>query len=246
MFTLKKFVSFFLEPMHIGILLAGIALYYMMKREQKRANMWFVVALGWIALIHNAFFSHFLIAPLEHRYSSLLTPPKVSYIVVLGYGHYSNDNLTIIAQTHKTSLSRLSEGMRLYRQLEGVTLITSGYKGKDREYHAVVQKKVAVSLGIPAEEIIPLSQPRDTREEAIAVAKIVKGKPFILVTSAAHMPRSVALFRHLGLHPIPAPTDYLSNDHSHFYKFNYRSLERTSSAFHEYMGLVYSKLRGFI
>ena len=31
---------------------------------------------------------------------------------------------------------------------------------------------------------------------------------FILVTSAAHMPRSMALFRKRGLQPIPAPADF--------------------------------------
>jgi uncharacterized SAM-binding protein YcdF (DUF218 family) len=246
MFTMKKFISFFLEPMHIGLILGAVALYYMVKREHQWASRWFVMTLGWIALIHHGAFSHFLITPLERQYTSLLHPPKVPYIVVLGSGHHSNDKLSIIAQTHKTSLSRIGEGIRLYKQLDGAKLITSGYEGHDSKPHALVQKNVAVALGVRAEEIIPLSQPRDTQEEAMAVKEIVKSQPFILVTSAAHMPRSMSLFRKVGLSPIAAPTDYLSNGKVNFWAFRHKSLERTSSAFHEYIGLLYAKLRGFI
>ena len=35
----------------------------------------------------------------------------------------------------------------------------------------------------------------DTHTEALAIARLVGSKPFILVTSASHMPRAVELFR---------------------------------------------------
>ncbi len=37
---------------------------------------------------------------------------------------------------------------------------------------------------------------------------MLAGRPFFLVTSAGHLPRTMAAFAKLGMTPIPAPTDY--------------------------------------
>ena len=70
--------------------------------------------------------------------------------------------------------------------------------------------EVAEALGVQADEILQLKQPRDTEEESQQVAPIVGSQSFILVTSASHMPRAMGLFRKRGLQPIPAPTDHLA------------------------------------
>ena len=43
----------------------------------------------------------------------------------------------------------------------------------------------------------------------MVVKEIVGKDKFILVTSASHMLRAMALFRKQGMEPIPAPTDYM-------------------------------------
>src|SRR5438105_152537 len=53
--------------------------------------------------------------------------------------------------------------------------------------------------------------PGDTEEEAEAVQKLVHGARVALVTSAWHMPRSVALFHAAGLDPLPCPADFKSH-----------------------------------
>jgi len=42
------------------------------------------------------------------------------------------------------------------------------------------------------------------KDEAVLVQKIVQEDRFVLVTSANHMPRSMALFRKLWMEPAPA------------------------------------------
>lgn len=83
------------------------------------------------------------------------------------------------------------------------------------------------------------------------IKKIVESERFILVTSACHMPRSIALFRKLGSHPIPAPTD-------HYLKKGQNEISLSSffpdaggfvmleSAFHEYLGLAWAKIVGHV
>lgn len=59
--------------------------------------------------------------------------------------------------------------------------------------------------------VIP-GEPRDTEQEAAQVAKLVGEQPFILVTSANHLPRAMRFFKAKGLHPIPAPANQLAID----------------------------------
>ena len=54
--------------------------------------------------------------------------------------------------------------------------------------------------------------------------EILATQPFVLVTSAAHMPRAVDLCEAIGLRPLPAPTDFLARQKS---KFGLRALRPT-------------------
>jgi len=74
---------------------------------------------------------------------------------------------------------------------------------------------------------------------------------FILVTSAAHMPRAMGLFRKQGMEPIPAPTDYMAGEREGGLRLGMffpsaGSLEKAGSAIHEYLGMVWGKLRSQI
>ncbi|MBX4373171.1 YdcF family protein, partial [Mycobacterium tuberculosis] len=58
--------------------------------------------------------------------------------------------------------------------------------------------------------IIVLDRPKDTEEEALAVKRAIGDAPFLLVTSASHLPRAMIFFRHAGLDPLPAPANQLA------------------------------------
>jgi uncharacterized SAM-binding protein YcdF (DUF218 family) len=79
------------------------------------------------------------------------------------------------------------------------------------------------------------------------------------VTSALHMPRSVALFRHLGIEVIPAPTDFTVTQAGwdNLFAFepqsflinilpNASSLGLTTNALKEYLGLIVYRMRGWL
>jgi uncharacterized SAM-binding protein YcdF (DUF218 family) len=78
----------------------------------------------------------------------------------------------------------------------------------------------------------------------------VGGDRFYLVTSAVHMPRSVALFRNQGLDPIPAPGQYWYKpmpDSPLIRFFPSSSAVRASNAsVHEYLGILWYWFRGRI
>jgi uncharacterized SAM-binding protein YcdF (DUF218 family) len=66
--------------------------------------------------------------------------------------------------------------------------------------------------------------------------------PFLMVTSAYHMPRAMRLMERKGAHPIPAPTGQRVNESA---RAGWRSLlptadglRKTDRALHEYLGFA--------
>ena len=63
--------------------------------------------------------------------------------------------------------------------------------------------EAAAALGVDPKDLVLETESRDTEEEASLIQKMVKKDAFILVTSAAHMPRSMTHFRSLALNRYP-------------------------------------------
>ncbi|UXX78054.1 YdcF family protein [Reichenbachiella carrageenanivorans] len=77
-----------------------------------------------------------------------------------------------------------------------------------KESHAL--RGFALSCGIPETDINIEDQARNTRENAIYTADLLKQTQdeILLITSAFHMYRSKKCFKKVGLHVVPFPTDH--------------------------------------
>ena len=121
--------------------------------------------------------------------------------------------------------------------------------------------KLLVTMGVPKLDIIPEANSFNTRDNAVNVQKILQEQNFktiLLVTSAMHMPRSMAIFKHLGINAIAAPTDYRISqleidqpnrqNESVILSFlpNEDSFSLTTQAMREYIGILVYKLRGWL
>jgi len=197
-----------------------------------------------------------LLEPLESMYpafsADMIDAGKIAYIVVLGGGHVSDPRWPVTSQISEAGLGRVVEGVRLYRALPNTTLLFSGWGGDDPVSTAEVAAEVAKILGAAVEAITTVPQPRDTAEEARFIKEIVEDRPFVLVTSASHMPRSMALFQKQGMQPIPAPAQPLVKNREaikvspgSFFP-SPGNLDKSARAIHEYLGIVWGKLRGLI
>jgi len=89
-------------------------------------------------------------------------------------------------------------------------IFTGAAAGNNPRSSAGVAAEVAETLGVPRDKIVTLDSPRDTHHEAIAVKHLLGDKPFILVTSANHLPRALQFFAEQHLSPIPAPANQLA------------------------------------
>ena len=103
-------------------------------------------------------------------------------------------------------------------------------------------------MDVDRSSIILETESRDTKDHARFLREIVGEEAFVLVTSAAHTPRSMALFEGAGLNPIAAPTNFtvvgdIKFGMSWFVPKQGR-IKTAENAFYEYMGIAWAKLRG--
>ena len=180
---------------------------------------------------------------LEKQYPPYRLESANKFVVVLGGGFNSDPQIPLTSRIDDNSLVRLIEGIRIYRKISGVKIVVSGRN------ISLAMAEIAKAIGVPEDDIIIESKSKDTKDEAKIIKSIVNDEPFILVTSAWHMPRSMAMFKKLGMSPIPAPTGHLVRRRflspSSFFP-RARDLYKSERAFHEYLGLVWAKVRGQI
>lgn len=228
-FILKKILSAFLMPLSVGLILFLIGLFYLYSKNHKKAKLYLSISFLWIFIIAYSPFSNKILQPLESIYPKIGNNISAKYILLLG-GHFEG---------------RAYEVLRLYNLIEGSKIITSGYPGGALHSEALKNANRLIELGIPKDDIFMQDEPKDTQEEAQSIKKIVGNEPFIMVTSAAHMPRAMTLFKKEGLNPMAAPANFLVKKHDSMSLPNGSNLIKTEIAFHEYIGSIWNKLKQF-
>ena len=129
--------------------------------------------------------------------------PAPTAIVVLGSGFRTDKTLPPNDRLSANGIVRLTEAIRLASLLPSARLIVSDGVGQGESL-----AQTAMILGVPRERITLEARSNDTSDEAALLPPLVGKEPFLLVTSAAHMRRALALCRRQGLNPIAAATDF--------------------------------------
>jgi len=213
---LVKIISplFFPVPLISEILALGLALLWFTRR-QKEGKVLVTLGAALLLLLGNPGISAALLRPLEQRYPPLALSSwqgaasplrEGTFIVVLGGGYSTDPRVDVASHLAEATIARLTGGIELYREVPGSKLILSGGPPAQADDMA----KVALALGVKEQDIILERKSRNTEQEAIFIVPTVGKAPFLLVTSASHMPRAMALFRKLGMNPVAAPTDFLA------------------------------------
>ncbi|HKN02388.1 MAG TPA: envelope biogenesis factor ElyC [Buttiauxella sp.] len=212
LFILKKYIGGLLLPLPFLLLVMGIALCLLwFSRWQKSAKT--LLSLSWLVLLLISLqpVADKMLKPIEDTYPTWRGSEKVDYIVVLGGGYTWNPEWAPSSNLINNSLPRVTEAVRLWQANPGAKMIFTGARAVTNPVStAEAGARVAESLGVPRSQIITLEEPKDTEEEAAAVAKTLGHQPFLLVSSASHLPRAVIFFRHAGLNPIPAPANQMA------------------------------------
>ncbi|WP_232818174.1 ElyC/SanA/YdcF family protein [Zobellella maritima] len=193
-----------------------------------------------------------LLRPLESRYPphQQASAPVPDDIIVLGAAVVADPGLPLLSRLSQAGLARITEGVRLAHLYPEARLILTGYSGGEAMSSAELYGEVAQALGVAPERLLQLPQPKDTAEEASLVSPLIDQRQALLVTSASHMPRAMALFAAAGSRPHAAPVGHLAKESraglpSYSYLPRARYLWRSETAWHEYLGSAWLRLQHY-
>lgn len=250
-FIVSKLLLYLLLP-PAGLILLMLAGFILLRRHRNTGRA--LVAAGMVLLCGLSLnpVADRLIRPLEAHYRPLPEGPvKADAIVVLGGGSRDLSWVPKKPELSGGSLERLVGAVQLARK-HHLPLVMSGGSGEPKPgtvQEADVMSDIAMKLGFPAKDIVIENRSRNTWENAEAVQKLLPGKTIILVTSAFHMRRSVAMFKKQGFSVLPAPAGYVSQTrHGSYtdYLPQASSLETSSTAIAEYLSLSWYRITGKI
>ena len=114
-----------------------------------------------------------------------------------------------------SSSDRFIQAVKLYKAGEIKHILISGGNGKlnDQAFREAAWVKGELqSVGIPGEVIFTEDKSNNTQDNAIHSKAILDSlqlkPPYLLITSALHMPRAALIFQKAGLKVIPFPCNY--------------------------------------
>lgn len=244
---MEEIVRFLVVPSHLIALLFIAGLVALLSRRSRRIA---IFLLGTGAALYIVFgvgpVSYWLLGRLEQRHPAIHSFDHLRDIgtIVILTGHAEPDPYFPISSAARSSTAfRIMEAARLWKVFPEKQILISGF-----EMAAGIMKKVLVSLGVPESQISIEGRSGNTYESAVNIQKIMGGRSFILVTSAGHMPRTMGVFRKLGMNPVPAPADYQTGQRcmdAHFFPTP-SHLGYSDLAIHEYLGILWYRLKGRI
>ena len=155
-----------------------------------------------------------LVKTLEWQYLPPDPVPAAEAIVVLGGSTRPQSPPRPWVEVLESG-DRVLYSVKLYQDGVAPLIVFSGgrisWKDGKGGSEARDMAEIAQLMGVPERNILLENESLNTYQSAVETAKILKQRQIdtiLLVTSAIHMPRSVAIFEKQGFNVTAAPTDY--------------------------------------
>ncbi|MEX1003477.1 MAG: YdcF family protein [Crocinitomicaceae bacterium] len=199
-FVLSKLFSFLLHP--FSWILIALIISWLTKREKLKKYTFRGAIISLLFFSNSVIFLEFVrlwepdgkkIEELGHYDCA---------IVLGGMAEYDNSHKRL---SIRRGGDRIWQAINLYHLGKVDKLLLSGNNGfllEDELNEALQFKEVLVQNGISEEDILVESKSKNTWQNAVESKKIIDKHPeiksILLITSALHMPRSVACFKKAG------------------------------------------------
>ena len=253
MFVLSKLLSAITQPLYWLALWWVIAL-LLLKRSKRSAVAMLWSGLALMGLLGFKALPDALLRPLENQYAIPSTKEVERHvgIIVLGgaLGH------PVVFQAHgqvplNFAAERMTVPLGLMHQHPHMQVVFSGGEGRLHTLgitEAELAKVFYQQQGVNLDRITLEGGSRNTRENAQQVAALLGERcqqPWLLVTSASHMPRSMREFEAVGCKVTAYPVDFQTGESTSWREYSIVfSLLNWQTALHEYLGmLVYRMTR---
>ncbi|MCB0401039.1 MAG: YdcF family protein [Flavobacteriales bacterium] len=251
-FYLSKILLFLATPIVwiFTLLLWGI----LTKKPVRKKRMLWAAAICFY-FFSNAFLTDEFVRLYEERTASY-SELNETYDVVIVLGGFSNDDPEQDQIQFHSASDRLLAGLKLYQTGRAKKLMISSGAGqimKPDEKEALYLNEFLLEIGIPGEDLIIEGESKNTHENAVMSAEILKERypdgKYLLVTSAFHMPRAKRCFEKAGLEVTPFSVDHQAGPRKylidHLFIPNTDSLRRWQMLIKEWIGFVSYKMMGY-
>lgn len=201
-FLFSKLLAFLTTPLTWILVAIAYGFYTKNKKRKKRS---LITALILFLFFSNAVVFDVFMGMWEVSGKQAEDIGEYDVAVVLGGMTEWDSNLERLS--FRRGSDRLWQAMELYTRGKVKKVLISGANGsiyEDDLMEASQLKDFLVRLGVPEKDILTENESRNTHENAMFTAKILKEqypeiKTILLVTSGSHMRRARACFRNEGL-----------------------------------------------
>ncbi|WDP92450.1 MAG: YdcF family protein [Desulfobacter sp.] len=245
-FWLSKLIWMVVSPDMILIFMALAGLVLLYAGKIKAAGAVFTGLVLFMGTVTVLPLGLWLYAPLENRFPvNPDLPETVDGIIMLGGAENAHKSSLWDQPEIRGAAERYLGFIRLVNQYPQAVHIFTGGSGdiaRPQAKDAHVARRVLGILGVDISKIIFEEKSRNTYENG-RFSKILAaphpGQNWILVTSAAHMPRAVGVFEKLGWAVIPYPVDHYTCKGEGGLTLNFAgNLNLLSKAAREWVGLA--------
>jgi uncharacterized SAM-binding protein YcdF (DUF218 family) len=210
---------------------------------RRRVGRWFGIATASLVVLFGILpTGNWLLEPLETRFEIPRELNEVSGVLVLAGAELVEASERYAEPQLSSAGDRLTTFLLLASRYPDARLV---HTGNARE--SPIARAVILSAGVASSRIHFDDRSVNTCDSARTVHALVAPEPretWLLVTSASHMPRAVACFRAAGWAVVPYPTDFRTGSGLTSTDIS-ANLERVSVAAHEWLGLLYYRIRGY-
>jgi uncharacterized SAM-binding protein YcdF (DUF218 family) len=252
MFPISKVFWVVAEPDNFFVLLLclGVVLVW----RGRRRGRWLVgLAAGFFFAVMVLPLDDWLMVPLENRFPAVaVSAAPVDGVIVLGGGLDPGLSAARGQYIMSDAASRLVYFQLLARAHPGAKLVFTGGSGDllDQEHReAPFARGLLREMGLDPGRVVFEGASRNTFENALfskELAKPAPGERWLLVTSAYHMPRAVAVFRAVGWDVLAFPVGYRTAGYASLNVLASfaEKLRALDLAWHEWVGLAAYRLLG--
>ena len=262
-FILSKIVQFCIEPLNWVIIFVILSLLFMGLRKPHLCKRFLLLALvdlliiGWLPT--SEIFLRVLEDAAPKANLARMSEKDFGGIIILGGaiegGEIAGDRGEVSIYS---AAERATKAFELIRRYPDLPFIFSGFSGRlspKGMSEADAFKQLVVEQGLPDKNAHYENQSRNTYENIVLMKPMMlalgaKGanqvdevdkpeKPWLLITSASHMYRSLKIFQKQGIEVIPVPVDYQTGNQLRWDKFDLEDgVQNWNKVMHEGVGLL--------
>lgn len=233
-----------IKPSHFVLYFAVLGVFLWPTTFGKRCRSVAAVLIVVLGLLPTA---AYFIRPLEGRFGLPAELDRVDGIIVLAGSEVTGLSAAYGEPQLSGHGDRLTTFLLLAERFPEARLVHSGAGTGPELSQSQIARTIILGTGIAPERVRFEDRSRNTCESARLTEELVRPTPderWLLVTSGYHMPRSIACFRAVDWRVTAYPTDFQRG--ATLWSFGLvDNLEDFDSAAHEWVGLLYYRLRGF-